>query len=44
MFHVEGYPDIRFLKPDGSQVGQIGGFEPTEQFVADMEKARAAAG
>ena len=43
-FSVSGFPDIRFLRADGSQVSQILGYEDTPQFVADMEKARGAAG
>jgi len=43
-FNVQGFPDIRFLRADGSQLSQIGGFEPGPQFIADMEKVRTSAG
>lgn len=39
-FNITGYPTIKFLKADGTQVGEVVGYKPVEPFVADMEKFR----
>jgi thioredoxin-related protein len=43
-FNVSGFPTILFMKPDLNVFHQIGGYEPTDAFVADMEKAKSMAG
>jgi len=36
---IHGFPTIKFMKADGSVFGEIGGYEPTDAFIADMNKA-----
>ncbi len=43
-FNITGYPDIRFVKADGTQVHQILGYKPLNEFLEEMNKARAAGG
>ena len=38
-FSVQGYPDIRFIKGNGTEVHRVGGYEPKEPFLKDMEEA-----
>jgi len=37
-YGVNAYPTIDILKPDGTKVGMIEGFEPADQFCADLDK------
>jgi len=43
-FSVSGYPTIKFMKTDESIVHEMVGFRPVDEFVAEMEKAKANAG
>jgi thioredoxin-like negative regulator of GroEL len=43
-FGVSAMPTIKFLKNDGSVVHEFLGFRPLDQFLAEMNKAKAAAG
>lgn len=38
-YGVHGFPTIKFMKADGTVFGEIGGYEPTDAFIADMNKA-----
>jgi len=38
-YGIRGFPTIKFIKPDGTVFGEIGGYEPTDAFVGDMNKA-----
>jgi thioredoxin-related protein len=38
-YGVQGFPTIKFTKADGSVFGEIGGYEPVDKFVADMNAA-----
>lgn len=38
-YGVQGAPDIRFLKPDGTEVHKIGGYVPLDRFLAGMDQA-----
>lgn len=40
-YNVAGAPDIRFIKPDGTEVGRIGGYVPLAQFLSKMDAALA---
>lgn len=42
-YGVQGIPDIRFITPEGKQVGQIVGFGGEESLIAEIRKARKAA-
>jgi len=39
-FGVDGIPDIRFLSPDGKEVGRLVGFGGAEPLLAELAKAR----
>ncbi|MFY9233610.1 MAG: thioredoxin family protein [Fimbriimonadaceae bacterium] len=43
-FGVNSYPDIRFLKSDGTEIHKVGGYMPLQPFLAEMDKARRAGG
>ncbi len=38
-YGVAGAPDIRFIKPDGTEVGRISGYVPLPQFLQKMDAA-----
>ncbi|MFI5387265.1 MAG: hypothetical protein ACHQ50_14235 [Fimbriimonadales bacterium] len=38
-YGIHGFPTIKFTKADGTVFGEIGGYEPTEAFIGDMNKA-----
>jgi thioredoxin-related protein len=38
-YGIQGFPTIKFVKADGSVFGEIGGYEPTDAFIRDMNKA-----
>lgn len=39
-FEVSGVPDTRILRPDGTPVDRLLGFEPPEAFAERLRKAR----
>lgn len=39
-YGAQGFPAIRFLAANGQQVYGFDGYEPVDQFVAEMDKAR----
>lgn len=38
-YGVGGYPHTVFTDPEGKEVGNVGGFAPTENFLPEVEKA-----
>lgn len=36
-YYVRSYPQIAFIKPDGSLLGKIEGFKPPEEFLKEAE-------
>jgi len=38
-YGVAGFPTIKFMKADGTVFGEIGGYQPADNFVSDMNGA-----
>ena len=41
-FHISSIPDIRFISPQGKQVGQLSGFGGIDPLLAELAKAKQA--
>ena len=41
-YEVGGIPDIRFLAADGTELNRVLGYKPKPEFLAEMDKAKAA--
>jgi len=43
-YRVQGYPTIAFLKPDGTLIDSIPGYQPPEQFLELLKEMKVKAG